>query len=80
MSRYRFIEVEKGEPRGFAHVPGADGFTGRVLRLAEARPLTEGPGGHGLVERIRSIHRASRGTYGSPRVRAELVEEGVATS
>ncbi len=33
-----------------------------------------------LTERIRSIHRASRGTYGTPRVRAKLAMEGVAIS
>ena len=30
-----------------------------------------------LLQKIRSIHRASRGVYGSPRIHAELVAEGV---
>ena len=39
--------------------------SGRELRDAE------------LVELIRTIHAASRGTYGSPRVHAQLVRDGV---
>ena len=30
-----------------------------------------------LLEKIRRVHQASKGVYGSPRVRAELVSEGV---
>ena len=30
-----------------------------------------------LVERIRAIHAESDGTYGQPRVRAELIDQGV---
>lgn len=33
-----------------------------------------------LLERIRSIHERSRGTYGSPRVHAELARRGIQTS
>ncbi|MEW6724416.1 MAG: IS3 family transposase [Bacillota bacterium] len=33
-----------------------------------------------MTERIRSIHRASRGTYGAPGIRAKLAAEGTATS
>ena len=31
---------------------------------------------HELTERIAAIHEASRGTYGMPRIHAELVEDG----
>ena len=30
-----------------------------------------------LMPKIKRIHEASQGTYGSPRVRAELIDEGV---
>lgn len=33
-----------------------------------------------LLERIRTIHAASYGTYGRPRIRAELVEQGIRVS
>ena len=33
-----------------------------------------------LSQRIRAIHEQSRGTYGTPRIRAELRDAGVACS
>ena len=33
-----------------------------------------------MVERIRAIHCESDGTYGMPRVRAELIDQGVSVS
>ena len=33
-----------------------------------------------LLAQIRSIHERSRGTYGAPRIRAELVSSGVPVS
>ena len=33
-----------------------------------------------LTERIRTVHAASDATYGMPRVRAELIDQGVAVS
>ena len=33
-----------------------------------------------LTERIRSVHTASDATYGMPRVRAELIDQGVRVS
>ena len=49
-------------------MPGADGVSLRAQD--EAR----------LVEEIRAVHQASRGTYGSPRVHAELRTAGRRTS
>jgi putative transposase len=40
-------------------------------------PSTRARADAALVERITQIHAESRSTYGSPRVRAELVEGGV---
>ena len=76
MSRYRFIEAEKA-----GH---------SVVRLC--RPLRVSPSGYyawkqrqpsararanlALAEQIRTVHERSRGTYGSPRVHAELREAG----
>ncbi|HEY3316575.1 MAG TPA: IS3 family transposase [Bacillota bacterium] len=80
VSRYRFIEVEKADH--------AVSLMCRVLTVSRAGYYAWRQRGlshrarkdSALMERIRSIHRASRGTYGAPRVRAELAMEGVATS
>ncbi len=42
-------------------------------RQPSARAQADGP----LTERIRQVHQRSRGTYGSPRVHAELCFSGV---
>lgn len=67
MSRYRFIEAEKAEH--------AVTTLCRVLKVSDsayyqwrqgrcsARAATDAV----LTEKIRDIHRASRGTYGAPR-------------
>lgn len=44
---------------------------------ARTRPTPREIRDHELLERIRKIHATSRGTYGSPRVHAQLVRDGV---
>ena len=76
MSRYRFIEAEK-----------ADHSVVRLCRLLRVSPSgyyawkKRAPSARAranlaLTERIRSVHERSRGTYGSPRVHAELRDAG----
>jgi putative transposase len=76
VSRFRFIVVEK------ASYPvvrlcrvlkvSASGFYAWVQRKPSARSAAN----EALTERIRTVHTRSRGTYGSPRVHAELHEAG----
>ena len=81
MSRYRFIAAEK------ATHPVS--LLCRVLDVSRASFyawLERGPSAHNqtdqqLLRQISKIHRASRGTYGAPRVHAELRDDyGVRTS
>jgi transposase InsO family protein len=76
VSRFRFIEAE-----------GAGHSVVRMCRLLGASPSgfyawrKRGPSGRAtanaaLAGRIRAAHERSRGTYGSPRVHAELREAG----
>ena len=74
MSRFRFIATEK------AHHPVAllcrvlhvsrSGFYAWLGREPSARTRSDAA----LTEQIRVIHRESRGTYGAPRVHAELAD------
>ena len=54
----------------------ASGYYDWLQRSPSARAIEDGV----LVERIRAIHAESDGTYGMPRVRAELVDQGVCIS
>ncbi len=74
MSRFRFIEAEKD------HHPVArlcrvlrvstSGFYARRVRPPSARAVADAA----LTATIRAIHAGSRGTYGAPRVHAELAD------
>lgn len=74
MSRFRFIAAEKGQH------PVA--LLCRVLRVSrsgfyawlEREPSARARADAALAERIREVHQESRGTYGAPRVHAELAE------
>ncbi len=52
------------------------GYYAWLKREPSRRDRSDAP----LTERIRSVHSKSRETYGSPRVHAELREEGVRVS
>ena len=76
MSRYRFIEAEKA---GHAVVRlcrllrvSPSGYYAWKQRVPSARTQANAA----LTERIRTVHVRSRGTYGSPRIHAELREAG----
>ena len=72
MSRYRFIAAEK------AHYPVA--VLCRVLQVASSgyyawrhrQPSRRSQANAALTEQIREVHERSRGTYGAPRIHAEL--------
>jgi putative transposase len=76
MSRFRCIAVEK------AHHPVA--VLCRVLEVSTSGfdawmkrpPSDRARADRALTARIRSVHQASRGTYGAPRVHAELRAQG----
>ena len=76
MSRYRFIAAEK------ANYPVA--LLCRVLQVASSgyyawrhrQPSRRSQANAVLTEQIRAIHERSRGTYGAPRIHAELHADG----
>jgi putative transposase len=75
VSRYRFIAAEK------AHYPVS--LLCRVLGVSRASfyawcdrgPSARERADQQLIRQIRKIHRGSRGTYGAPRVHAELRDD-----
>jgi putative transposase len=73
---YRFVERERAAfpVTMLCRVLGVSpsGFWAWRARPRSARAASDGA----LTERIRAIHAASRGTYGAPRIRAELVAAG----
>jgi len=51
--------------------------SGWYASRARSRPTPQEIRNAELVEKIRQVHTASRGTYGSPRVHAQLVRDGM---
>lgn len=76
MSVFRFVEQERASfpVATMCRVLGVSpsGYWAWRKRGPSARTVSDA----GLSERIRAIHRHSRGTYGAPRVHAELVMTG----
>jgi putative transposase len=54
----------------------SSGYYGWLSRAPSARAMVNAV----MVQRIRAIHAESDGTYGMPRVRAELIDQGVSVS
>jgi putative transposase len=54
----------------------SSGYYAWAKRAPSARATSDAA----LMERIGAVHAASHGTYGSPRVHAELVESGLSIS
>ena len=76
MSPYRFIAAEKADHRvsPLCRTLGVSrsGFYSWATRPPSARRREDDD----LVERLRRIHQMSRGTYGAPRIHAELSADG----
>ena len=56
--------------------PGTSGFYAWRQRGGSARERSD----EALTVRVRAIHEHSRGSYGAPRIQAELAEQGLAVS
>ena len=62
-------------------VPRPEGVPQRLLRLWLKRPPSARTRTDAVLKgRVEQIHQRSRGTYGAPRIRAELAEEGCGVS
>ena len=76
MSRFRFVAAEKASypVARLCRVLGvsASGFYAWLKRPPAPRAVANAA----LTERIRTVHARSRGTYGAPRVHAELRDSG----
>jgi len=74
---FRFIQAEKAtsDVKTLCRVLGVSrsGYYAWRSRPASARAIADGE----LTRAIARIHQASRGTYGRPRVHAELRDEGI---
>ena len=58
-------------------LPRASFYTWRARQAGRRAPSARARADGALTERIRTIHQASQGTYGSPRVHAELRGAGI---
>ena len=77
MSRYRFIAAEKVAAQPVTQACAAlEVSRSAYYQWSQHAPSQRAQADAALGERIASIHRESRGTYGSPRVQRQLADEG----
>lgn len=76
---YRFVDSQKADGPVAAACQAAGVSTSAYYdwrRAQASKPSPAQQAEHGLVTEIHSVHEASDGTYGSPRVHAELRRRG----
>jgi putative transposase len=76
VSRYRCVDAQKAAGFPVAAACRAAGVSTSAYYAWAARPSPPNPAQPRLVAEIRAIHTDSGGTYGSPRVTAELRRRG----
>ena len=79
MSRYRFIAVEKANYSGRCYcVACCSVASSGYYAWRHRQPSRRSQANAVLTDQIRAVHERSRGTYGAPRIHAELhVEQPV---
>lgn len=75
MSRYRFIAAEKAGHRVSTLCRALGVSRSGFYSWANRPPCVRRRADQELVERLRRVHQMSRGTYGAPRIHAELRAE-----
>ena len=77
MTRFRFVEQERVRYPVWYPLRGRRRLPERLLRLALPRPIRAGRADADLARKIRAAPTTrSRGTYGVPRIHADLAEAG----
>jgi putative transposase len=76
VSRYRFIAAERASHRVSVLCRTLGVSRSGFYAWAARPPSTRRCEDNDLVERLRRVHQMSRGTYGAPRIHAELAADG----